>query len=390
MKTNSLHNGERLRAFFKNFIPDRSRERMAEFGKDNTVELGDFLVFQYDGNCVYDVILLGHNACEKKGVGAFKVKEKEEETKGFEEDDEVKEGWDEEGKSNEFGKEEEEEAEDDTNKVEKKEEEVKDDEKETNEDKEEESYSDATEMDEDSDYKMEKKDDSRLQNLQMRDAVEVYHEGPNTSHIYNKNHSRRYTEKEEEEGKEVEIEEKEEDNEIETKEGKKENRANELQKEEKGVVESYTDATEMVTDFDCIMEEEDNSTEKEEEKEEGEIAKIDKPVDTIASKHSCKDLKMFKGGDHINHAEAKAAKGKRRTTRNVDHYGRDLFKSRRIPQPKNPYFVIKLKAKRKDELYVPIDVVRDHNLTLPQEIILVDQQGRERTATLNHWKDGRL
>nr|XP_027118990.1 putative B3 domain-containing protein At5g66980 [Coffea arabica] len=81
----------------------------AEFGKDNTVELGDFLVFQYDGNCVYDVILLGHNACEKKGVGAFKVKEEEEETKGFEEDDEVKEEWDEEGKSNEFGKEEEEE-----------------------------------------------------------------------------------------------------------------------------------------------------------------------------------------------------------------------------------------------------------------------------------------
>lgn len=51
------------------------------------------------------------------------------------------------------------------------------------------------------------------------------------------------------------------------------------------MAESYTDATEMVTDFDCIMEEENNGTEKEEkekEKGEGEIGKTDKPVDTIA------------------------------------------------------------------------------------------------------------
>nr|XP_027064150.1 putative B3 domain-containing protein At5g66980 [Coffea arabica] len=82
----------------KDFVPvsklsspiDLEKECWAKFVKDNTVELGDFLVFQYDGDCVYDVKLFGHSACEKKGVGAVKVKEEEEETKGFEEDDEVK------------------------------------------------------------------------------------------------------------------------------------------------------------------------------------------------------------------------------------------------------------------------------------------------------------
>ncbi|KAL3535113.1 hypothetical protein ACH5RR_003574 [Cinchona calisaya] len=42
-----------------------------------------------------------------------------------------------------------------------------------------------------------------------------------------------------------------------------------------------------------------------------------------------------------------------------------------------------------NELFVLADVVRDHNLNLSSEIILRDTQGREWTAKLCHWMDGR-
>lgn len=52
----------------------------------------------------------------------------------------------------------------------------------------------------------------------------------------------------------------------------------------------------------------------------------------------------------VVHGEAKAVKDEHKGKRPVDPYGFDLFKSGHIPQPKNPYFVTKIRAKRRDEL----------------------------------------
>lgn len=43
--------------FFRNGWPD--------FVKDNYLEIGDFLVFEYDGKSTFNVKIYGRNACEK-------------------------------------------------------------------------------------------------------------------------------------------------------------------------------------------------------------------------------------------------------------------------------------------------------------------------------------
>ncbi|XP_059643884.1 B3 domain-containing protein REM20-like isoform X1 [Cornus florida] len=59
-----------------------------KFVEDNSLELGDFLVFQYNGNCVFDFSLYGRNSCEKKVKKASHSRLKEEETELEEEEDE--------------------------------------------------------------------------------------------------------------------------------------------------------------------------------------------------------------------------------------------------------------------------------------------------------------
>ncbi|KAH0783618.1 hypothetical protein KY290_003216, partial [Solanum tuberosum] len=73
-----------------------------------------------------------------------------------------------------------------------------------------------------------------------------------------------------------------------------------------------------------------------------------------------------------------------------DQYGADIFKSGRATQPKNPYFVAKIRTKRRDQLYIPIDVVRDYKLELPSRMIIRDSAGREFETKLKNWKDGRI
>lgn len=36
-----------------------------DFVKDNSLDIGDFLVFKYDGNSMFKVKIYGRNACEK-------------------------------------------------------------------------------------------------------------------------------------------------------------------------------------------------------------------------------------------------------------------------------------------------------------------------------------
>ncbi|XP_027174767.1 B3 domain-containing protein At4g34400-like [Coffea eugenioides] len=377
MESSRMHDNQRLRAFFKFFIPDSSKERMkipsaftsylkaklspraylrdrfgnkwpvrvgrigddfffldgwAEFVEENSVELGDFLVFQYDGHSLYDVKLLGHSACEKKGVGALKVLKHEEEEQ-MEEACEVK----------EVEGEEEEEA-DEANEVKKEEQE------EDNWEKEEEEGEEET--NEDKQGEMEESNNS----LEVNEA-------------------------------ETEGEKEQDADEIEQKkEG--EGEINE-DKQEKEMGKCYSNTIETEANSDYMMEAEDDSTQKEEEGnvEEEPAAKTHSKVATVDSKSSSKGKKKIRGGKH----ESKAVKGhKRRRRWLIDPYGYDLFKSGCISQPKNPYFVTQKRARRQDALYVPHDILRDHNLKLPQEIILVDQQGREWTSTRNHWKDGRF
>ncbi|MCE5167272.1 hypothetical protein HAX54_045553, partial [Datura stramonium] len=54
-------------------------DRWEKFIEDNMLELGDFLIFDFDGNRILDFKLLGKNECEKKGIGGLKFSVKEEE-----------------------------------------------------------------------------------------------------------------------------------------------------------------------------------------------------------------------------------------------------------------------------------------------------------------------
>ncbi|CAI9099066.1 OLC1v1035827C1 [Oldenlandia corymbosa var. corymbosa] len=45
--------------------------------RDNSLETGDFLVFQYDGHSFYDITLLGRNGCAKRVVEMDEEEEEE-------------------------------------------------------------------------------------------------------------------------------------------------------------------------------------------------------------------------------------------------------------------------------------------------------------------------
>ncbi|XP_027066128.1 uncharacterized protein [Coffea arabica] len=443
MESSRMHDNQRLRAFFKIFIPNSSKERMkipsaftsymkgklspraylrdrfgnkwpvrvgrigddfffldgwAEFVEENSVELGDFLVFQYDGHSLYDVKLLGHSACEKKGVGALKVLKHEEEEQ-MEEVCEVKEVEGEEEEEADEGNEVKKEEQEEDNR----EKEEEEGEEETHEDKQEEmeeSYSNATEIDTDQDYIMEEEEDFTEEAEEEEKDMEE--EQPSKADITATPGTSKSTYKGlrkikggkqgnnslEVNGAETEGEKEQDADEIEQKkEG-----AGEINedKQEKEVGKCYSNTIETEANSDYMMEAEDDSTQKEEEEgnvEEEPAAKTHSKVATVDSKSSSKGRKKIRGGKH----ESKAVNGhKRRRRWLIDPYGYDLFKSGCISQPKNPYFVTQKRARRQDALYVPHDILRDHNLKLPQEIILVDQQGREWTSTRNHWKDGRF
>lgn len=67
-----------------------------------------------------------------------------------------------------------------------------------------------------------------------------------------------------------------------------------------------------------------------------------------------------------------------------DKYGAYIFRSGRATQPKNPYFV----AKMRNQLYVPIDVARDYKLKLHPTMIIRDSVGREFETKVNNWSNG--
>ncbi|CAA0823190.1 Unknown protein [Striga hermonthica] len=80
---------------------------------------------------------------------------------------------------------------------------------------------------------------------------------------------------------------------------------------------------------------------------------------------------------------------KKQNTR--DCYGEDIFESSLVPRPNNPYFVTRWRPLcRKNELYIPKDVIVDYGLDIPEKMFLVDERGRKWETKVKQWKDGRL
>ncbi|PHU11851.1 hypothetical protein BC332_18781 [Capsicum chinense] len=71
-------------------------------------------------------------------------------------------------------------------------------------------------------------------------------------------------------------------------------------------------------------------------------------------------------------------------------FSADIFKSSRTIQPKNPYFLAKVQSKRKNWLYVSVDVVGDYKLEFPSTMSIRDSAGREFETKVVNWKDGRI
>ncbi|XVE94120.1 hypothetical protein REPUB_Repub01dG0253900 [Reevesia pubescens] len=79
-----------------------------------------------------------------------------------------------------------------------------------------------------------------------------------------------------------------------------------------------------------------------------------------------------------------------------DDYQKDGKDSELYPeqyvQHLNPYFVARIRGQRKNELYVPLDVIRDFGLTLEdkEDITFLDPCKRKSIGKVVKWKDGRI
>ncbi|XP_042058917.1 B3 domain-containing protein REM22-like [Salvia splendens] len=73
-----------------------------------------------------------------------------------------------------------------------------------------------------------------------------------------------------------------------------------------------------------------------------------------------------------------------------DFYGEEIFKPGGMRLPLNPFFVVDVRERRANEMYFPKDVIRDHNIKLPNTLLLMDPKGRTFETTRRPWKDGRV
>ncbi|KAG9136889.1 hypothetical protein Leryth_020615 [Lithospermum erythrorhizon] len=74
----------------------------------------------------------------------------------------------------------------------------------------------------------------------------------------------------------------------------------------------------------------------------------------------------------------------------IDIYGADIFKSGRYIQPENPYFVTKLRRDKRDQLYIPVDLIKDLEYDLPETLKVCDPRGKTYCLQINDWNDGRI
>ena len=128
-----------------------------KFRTDNSVEEGDFFVFGFDGYHIFDFMLFGRNACEKRDLDKvrkdFCVKEEtdvgeaereEEEEEGNKEEEEVDEEEDEEEEDEEEDEDEDEEEYDEDEEEEEEEEDSTEEEEESSDEEEEELQSESS------------------------------------------------------------------------------------------------------------------------------------------------------------------------------------------------------------------------------------------------------
>ncbi|XP_073284099.1 uncharacterized protein [Primulina huaijiensis] len=71
--------------------------------------------------------------------------------------------------------------------------------------------------------------------------------------------------------------------------------------------------------------------------------------------------------------------------------GFEIFEKGLAKQPANPHFVVQVRAKRTNDLFIPLPLVEEHKLDLPKpQMLLVDPHGREFHAKYRRWTDGRI
>ncbi|XP_047331635.1 B3 domain-containing protein At5g60140-like [Impatiens glandulifera] len=66
-----------------------------------------------------------------------------------------------------------------------------------------------------------------------------------------------------------------------------------------------------------------------------------------------------------------------------------IFKHGIVMRPKNPYFVTRIRLKRRNQLHIPADLIRHYDIKLPPTLMLLDQEGRRNYVKVATWKDGR-
>ncbi|KAK4378391.1 hypothetical protein RND71_000253 [Anisodus tanguticus] len=335
-----------------------------KFIKENTIEFGDFLTFDYDGNGVFDFKLLGTTGCEKKGAGGLKldVKEEDEEEMNVEHQKSEVPKWKWPSDSSSF-------------------------------DDNDEGYVVEEEEEEDEEYDV--ADEEFEEERNERATIIFKKKEPRSKGRHVEEEEEKDDDDKEEFEKEVKEEEKEEEEETE-KVSRSKHRHVEEEKETETVPRSKHKFVDEEKDEEennerasikkkapctkCRFAEEEEDDEEEESGEETEEKEEEKEKE--------------RAGTFKKKAPCSKAGCKRGTVRKVreshDPFGKDIFRNGRTTQPKNPYFVAKIRAERKDQLYVPFDVVRDYKLELPPSMTIRDSAGREVETKSKNWKDGRI
>ncbi|XVE94117.1 hypothetical protein REPUB_Repub01dG0253700 [Reevesia pubescens] len=196
---------------------------------------------------------------------------------------------------------------------------------------------------------------------------------------------------EEGEACEQELEEKEEDNddddyqeegeesELELEEEEEENDDDDDYQEE-GEDSELELEEEEENDNDICQEGKDSEMEWEEEEEE----ENEELLDILNKRSGKKMINKRKRGWH----EEFAAKNDEGTT-SMEFEDEDVNPEKYV-QHLNPYFVARIRGKRTNELYVPLNVIKDFGLTLEEEITFIDPCQRKSTEKVVKWKDGRI
>ncbi|KAL7206603.1 hypothetical protein ACSBR2_019340 [Camellia fascicularis] len=165
-------------------------------------------------------------------------------------------------------------------------------------------------------------------------------------------------------------------------------------KDKGGNKRAYTMEVEDEEEEEEEEEEETDDDDDDDDDEEDELeAKIlRKKTEKEKSEKSAKGLeKISQGTSYGNKGKAtiKDKGGNKRADTIAVEDDEDVFKYGMVSWPKNPCFVAKLRSTRRNELYVPMDVIRDHNLKLPSNLILLDEEGRKWSTRVVQWNDGR-